>query len=194
MHLKPLLVLVGLATILGAGNNTLAMNFSLRNGTLWLENRPVLLGVPDAFTVVEDPSGTGVFLRISVKKSGSFIQSPLGVIDRLRRFTSCHRYEPFWMRPEAGTTHAEVQPETQWLLAETEADECVMLVPLIDGAFRFALSGGQTGLTLYGETGDPFTAGSGGVALFVSVGRDPYQLVEAGARAVRAGSPEGPPS
>jgi raffinose synthase len=162
------------------------MNFSLQNGSLLVETRPVLSGVPDAFTLVEDPSGAGVFLRLSVPKAGSYIQSPLGTISQLRRFTSCHRYEPFWMRPEAGTTHVEVRPETQWLLAETETGECVMIVPLIDGVFRFALSGGPAGLSVSGETGDPFIAGSGGVALFVSVGRDPYRLIEAGARAVMA--------
>ena len=61
-----------------------------------------------------------------------------------------------------------------------------MLVPLIDGAFRFALGGSSSGLTLAGETGDPFTAGAGGVALFVAAGRDPYKLAAAGARAVAA--------
>ena len=88
------------------------------------------------------------------------------------------------MKPAVGKSHADVQFETQWLLAETEAGECVMLVPLIDGAFRFSLSGGDAGLVLTGETGDPFTFGTGGVALFVSVGRDPYAMADAGAKAV----------
>jgi raffinose synthase len=184
LHL--LLLLAGLAASFHGAVAASAMNFSLQNGILKFADRPVLREVPDAFAVVPDGSGTGVFLRMSVPKSGSFIQSPLGAIDGLRRFTSCHRYEPFWMRPEAGTTHAEVRPETQWLLAETETGECVMLVPLIDGAFRFALGGTETGLTLSGETGDPFTAGTGGVALFIATGRDPYQLAAAGARAVAA--------
>ena len=184
--LNLLLILAGLAAFLHGASAASAMNFSLQNGVLKLGDRPVLHGVPDAFAVVPVDSGAGVFLRMTVPKSGSFIQSPLGAIDGLRRFTSCHRYEPFWMRPAAGTTHAEVQSETQWLLAETEFGDCVMLVPLIDGAFRFALGGSQAGLTLYGETGDPFMAGTGGVALYVATGRDPYQLAAAGARTVAA--------
>ena len=162
------------------------MNLSLTHGTLWQDDRPVLETVPDTFAAVPDPSGVGVFLRMSAPRPGSFVQSPLGTIRGLRRFTSCHRYEPFWMKPAAGATTAEVPVETQWLLAETDTGECVLLVPLLDGAFRFALRGGPAGLTLYGETGDPFTAGNGGVALFVAVGRDPYQLAADGARAVLA--------
>jgi raffinose synthase len=88
------------------------------------------------------------------------------------------------MRAVAGRTHAEVLPETQWLLAETEAGDFVMLVPMLDGAFRFSLSGGTAGLTLTGETGDSYLPGTGGVAVFVSVGRDPYSMADAGARAV----------
>jgi raffinose synthase len=168
------------------GAPAFAMNFSLQNGILKLADLPVLSGLPAAFTVVADDSGTGVFLRMSVSKSGSYLQSPLGEIVGLRRFTGCHRYEPFWMRPEVGTTHAEVQAETQWLLAETGSGECVMLVPLLDGVFRFALGGSPAGLKLTGETGDPFTTGTGGIALFVATGRDPYQLAAAGARAVAA--------
>ena len=182
-RLRPLFFLAGLAALL-RGDATFAMNASLQDGTLRLDDQPVLSGVPSSFAVVKDDSGTGVFLRMSAEKSSSFLQSSLGTIAGLRRFTSCHRYEPFWMRPAAGTTHAEVQAETQWLLAETESGECVMLVPLIDGAFRFSLGGRPVGLMLSGETGDPFTVGTGGVALFIAAGHDPYQLAAAGARAV----------
>jgi raffinose synthase len=88
------------------------------------------------------------------------------------------------MVPAAGRAHADVKPETQWLLAETETGDCVMLVPLMDGPFCFTLSGETNGLKLTGETADPAVAGKGGVALFVSVGRDPYAMADAGARAV----------
>ena len=178
--------LLALPAAMFIGSAAFAMNASLQDGILSLDGRPVLSDVPAAFSVVADDSGAGVFLRLSAEKPGSFIQSALGVIAGLRRFTSCHRYEPFWMRPAAGSTCAAVQPETQWLLAETESGGCVMLVPLIDGAFRFSLGGSSSGLRLAGETGDPFTVGAGGVALFVATGRDPYKLAAAGARAVVA--------
>jgi raffinose synthase len=186
MSIRPAVLLACLVALGADGRPAFAMNLSLTHGTLWQDDRPVLETVPDTFAAVPDSSGVGVFLRMSAPRPGSFVQSPLGTIRGLRRFTSCHRYEPFWMKPAAGATTAEVPVETQWLLAETDTGECVLLVPLLDGAFRFALRGGPASLTLYGETGDPFTAGNGGVALFVAVGRDPYQLAADGARAVLA--------
>jgi raffinose synthase len=173
-----------LAAMLAVTNAGAAENYSLRDGALWLGSRPVLQNVPPGFALVKDPTGTGVFLRLTVPNSSSRIQSPLGVVAGLRRFTSTHRDEPWWMVPAAGRTPADVQLETQWLLAETGAGDCVMLVPLMDGPFCFTLSGEANGLKLTGETADPAVSGKGGVALFVSVGRDPYAMAGAGAAAV----------
>jgi raffinose synthase len=170
--------------VLAVTNAGAAQDYSLRNGTLWNRDRPVLQNVPSGFAIVKDPTGAGVFLRMTVANSGSLIQSPLGTIAGLQRFTSCHRDEPFWMVPAAGRAPADVKLETQWLLAETGTGDCVMLVPLMDGAFCFTLSGEANGLKLTGETADPAVTGKGGVALFVSVGRDPYATSDARARAV----------
>jgi len=182
-----LLVFLGIfsaTTVFYAFTSATAMEFSLNKGTLSCDSRPVLQNIPNGYAVVEDPSGTGVFLRFTADASSSFIRSPLGRIDGLSRFTSTYRSEPFWMKPAAGKSHADMRPETQWLMAETKSGDYVMLVPLIDGALRFSLGGGNSGLELTGETGDPFIFGFGGVALFVSVGRDPYAMADAGAQAV----------
>ncbi len=162
----------------------LAAEFSLNRGTLSCDNRPILKNIPRGFALVDDPTGAGVFLRFTAGNMSSFQQTQLGIIEGLRRFTSAHRYEPFWMNPLTGKTAAEVKPETQWLMAETELGDIVQLVPLLDNVFRFSLGGSPTGLVLTGETNDPFTIGKGGVAVFVSVGRDPYKMAAAGARAV----------
>ena len=161
-----------------------ASDYSLTKGTLWCDSRPILQNVPNTFTAVEDPTGTGVFLKFTAPSSNSYFQSPLGKIDGLSRFTSTHRSEPFWMKPAAGVSHKDVRFETQWLIAETKTGDCIMLVPMIDGPFRFSISGNDAGLLLTGETGDPLTYGAGGVALFVSVGSDPYAMADAGAKAV----------
>jgi raffinose synthase len=173
-----------LAVLLPLCSPAATEKYSLRDGTLKLGNRPVLQQVPSEFSLVPDPAGAGVFLRLTVSNSSSLIQSPLGAIAGLRRFTSCHRDEPFWMVPAAGRTPDQVKLETQWLLAETDVGDCVMLVPLMAGPFCFTLSGEAGGLKLTGETDDPAVTGAGGVALFISVGRDPYALAAAGARAV----------
>lgn len=163
-----------------------AAKFTFQDGTLSLGDRAVLRQIPDTFAVVPDPAGAGVFLRFTDPNAGSTVQSSVGVIDGMKRFTSCRRDEPWWMLPATGTTSADVQLETQWLLAETESGDCVMLVPLMDGPFVFTLCGDTHGLWLTGETASPSVKGTGGVALFVSVGRDPYTMADAGAKAVMA--------
>jgi raffinose synthase len=162
------------------------MNPLLASETLTLGNKPVLESVPSEFSLVEDRTGAGVFLRVTIKQPTSYFTVELGRIAGLKRLTCCHRAEPFWMNPSVGNTHAAVRPETQWVLAETTSGAFVIVVPLFDGAFRFALSGSAAGLTLVAETGDAFTAGNGGTALFVAMGDDPYALCAAGARAVAA--------
>ncbi len=164
--------------------NCSAETFSLKDGTLRHGSRAVLEKVPAEFALVEDPTGAGVFLKWSAEKPESLIRSTLGSIAGLKRFTSCHRNEPFWMVPHAGTREADVNLETQWLLADTGADNYVMLVPLIDGPFVFTFSGGDDGVKINGQTGDPAVTGKGGVALFVSCGTDPYAMADAGAKAV----------
>jgi len=161
-----------------------AADFSLHDGTLWLGGRAVLNHVPQNFSIQTDPSGAGVFLKCSAPQPAAWFQSPLGSIANLRRFTSCHRDEPFWMIPCAGTNESQVALETQWLLAQTDAGDCVMLVPLLTDKMVFTLSGATNGLQLTGETGDESVTSRGGVALFVSVGNDPYPMAETGARAV----------
>jgi raffinose synthase len=160
------------------------MNPCLRDSTLEIDGKPVLRGLSAAFSAAVDPLGTGVFLIAFAERPHSLHEFPLGRIEGLNRFTSCYREEPFWMKPAAGTGEADVRTETQWLLAETESGDFVMLVPLLSGSFRFSLDGRADGLLLTAETGDPFTVGMGGEGLFVAVGRDPYGLAEAGARSV----------
>lgn len=91
----------------------------------------------------------------------------------MARFTSFHRFSPFWNKPASGTTEAEVQPETLWLLAETDEGRCTMVVPLLDSMTRYSLRGSAGGLTIAGETGDPAVVSDGGVALLLPVATTP---------------------
>jgi raffinose synthase len=163
------------------------MDHSLRDRTLFIGGRAVLTGLsPGISAAAADPLGAGVFLSAAAGHPHSLHAFGIGRIGGLRRFTSCYREEPFWMKPATGATEADVKAETQWLLAETSGGDFIMLVPLLSGAFRFSLAGQADGLVLVAETGDPFTAGPGGEGLFVAAGGDPYALMEAGARAVCA--------
>jgi raffinose synthase len=144
----------------------------------------VLEGVEPALAAELARGGMGVFLRATATHDGARHRFRLGAIAGLKRFTCTYRYDPFWMRPAAGTRHAEVPAETQYVLAERQDGLCVLIVPLFEEPFRFALSGDEDGLELVGETGDAFRVGRGGLAAFVATGRDPYRLVAASARAV----------
>ena len=173
-----------LGLIVMFSHTALASNFVLRDGALWSDGQPVLHEVPAGFTQVADPSKTGVFLKWTGAAPTALLRTPLGRVAGMRRFTSCHRDEPFWMIPRAGTNESQVALETQWLLAQTDAGDCVMLVPLLTDKMVFTLSGTTNGLQLTGETGEDAVQGTGGVALFVSVGHDPYALADSGAKAV----------
>ena len=183
-----LTMLLSLPTARASGSTdpgiAVGKDYALRDGTLWCGGRAVLQRVPTGFAIAKDPTGAGVFLKLTVANSSSRIESVLGSVANLGRFTCSHLDEPWWMVPAAGRTEREVPLETQWLLGETDASDCVMLVPLMDGPFVFMLSGDTNGLRLTGETADPAVAGTGGVALFVSIGTNPYTMADAGARAV----------
>jgi raffinose synthase len=145
---------------------------------------PLLTGLDAGLAAEPDPLEHGLFLTARAARSGSRLIFGLGSIPGLERFTLCHRYEPFWMKPRAGDSLADVPPETQFLLARLQRG-WLLIVPLVGELFRFSLRGRADGrLELLGETGDPFAPGLGGLALYVAAGEDPFALLQAGARSV----------
>jgi len=160
-------------------------SFQRSDGVVALDGVPLLRGVEATLSLEDDPSGGGVFVTARARQSASRLRFTLGAVVDLERFTVCHRYEPYWMKPGAGTRLAEVPPETQSLVGRLADGRWLLLVPLVEEPFRFSLRGRPDDtLELLGETGDPFTPGLGGRAAFVAVGADPFALVRAGARAV----------
>lgn len=161
------------------------MSIALSAGHLTCEERVILQGVPDEIRQEADPSGHGLFLSAIAKATSSRHAFTLGTLPDLRRFTACHRYEPYWMKPCAGARLSDVPAETQSFLAELGTGEWLLLVPLIGDLFRFSLRGRpDDALELLAETGDSFAPGLGGLALYVAIGRDPFEVVRDGARAV----------
>lgn len=151
----------------------------LRAGT-----QPVMR-LAEGWSAVEDASGAGLFLSMQAAEPAPYLEQTLGTIAGLGRFTSLHRFSPFWTRPAVGRSEADVRPETLWLLAQVGPDAFLLVVPVLDARSRYALRGAPEGLAVVAETGDPGLASPGGVALFVAAGSDPYGLVAAGARAVQ---------
>jgi raffinose synthase len=157
----------------------------IADGTLYIETAPVL-NMTDGWSVVDDGTAAGVFLHAQPAAPASFYERPVGRIAGLKRFTSCHRFSPFWTQPANGHDEAEIRHETLWLLADTGDGHYTMIVPLLDRSTRYSLRGDSAGLVLVAETGDAAVATAGGVALFVGRGPDPYVLAAAGARAVHS--------
>lgn len=163
------------------------------DGGLEHEGNPLLQGMSADLELEPEPEGVGVFLVARARQTSSRLRFDLGAIVGLERYTVCHRYEPFWMKPQAGTSLAEVPAETQSLIGRRNDGRWVLLVPLVDEPFRFSLRGKPDHtLELLAETNDPFVPGLGGLAAFLAVGDDPFALATAGARVVSARLGGGP--
>ncbi len=134
-----------------------------------------------------EPGGDdeGCFLRASTATAAARWTLALGTLPEVQRFTCTARYEPFWMKPHAGTDPTTVPVETQWLLLELKDGRVAVLVPLVDGAVRASLLGKEGQLRLVVESGDPRVLCREALALYCAVGRDPYQLMRVAAQAVR---------
>lgn len=168
-------------------STTSCTNFAtaeIKDGRLFVADEEILNGLDIRWSVEPDETGEGAFLRASPGEPQCYVEMSAGRIAGLRRFTSCHRFKPFWLQPAAGRREDDVRPETLWLLAETVAGRYALIVPLLDGPNRYSLGGSETGLVLVVETGDPAVVVTPGVALFVATGNDPYALIADSARAV----------
>jgi raffinose synthase len=157
---------------------------------LRLNGNRVLSELGEGVSCLDDPQGAGLILCFTASGAQARHVFPVGNLADAKRFTACHRYEPYWMKAAAGTRGGEVPVETQFLLTEQEDGDCVLYVPLLCGDFRMALQGaGENGLELVAESGDPAVViggpdGDAIAGLFVAAGPDPYTLIAQAARSV----------
>ena len=159
------------------------MALGLNDGTIATGDRVLVRGVAQTLSVDGEPDDRALFLRARAAESNTRHKFGLGRIPELRRYTVCHRYEPYWMRPRAGTQLSDVPPETQYFLGELNDGHYLLLVPLIGELFRFSLQSNKLGeLELLAETGDPKSFGIEDRALLLATGPDPFVLLEQSAR------------
>ena len=163
---------------------SLPVSAEFKEGALSLAGEGVLSGLNADWSLVSAEVASGAFLRVTPAEPQCYLEVPAGRIADLKRFTSCHRFKPFWLQPASGRGEAEVKPETLWILAETESGNYTLIVPLLDGPNRYSLTGSDAGLVLVIETGDPALVVTPGTALFVATGKDPYALLTDSAGAV----------
>jgi raffinose synthase len=156
----------------------------LRDASLVLANRHLLEEVPPELVAEPDPLGVGLFLRADFGHSQSRFVLKIGRPLGFRRFAALYREEAFWMLPRAGERISELPAEIQFLMLELEGGDSALFVPLAYAPFRSSLERDGESLALVSETGDPHSPGSSALALFVALGRDPYELVSQAARSV----------
>ncbi len=160
---------------------------SLDAGALSFGKQALLADVPATVTAVADPRGVGVFLQGKAEKPAARLVFPLGHFGKVKRFTCCFRYDPWWDKPKTGTRAADVPVETQYLLAELADGSCAVFLPLLDARFRCSLEGdAEDRLCLVAESGDPAVVTDVVTGLFVACGADPYTLMPAAAESILA--------
>ncbi len=159
---------------------------TLIDGVLRLVDLDVLTGVGRQLELEADPSGTGVFLRAVPPSGRQRHEITLGAPVELERFLACHRYEPFWMKPAAGTSVAAVPVETQSLLIRRADRRVVVIIPLCDGVLRSSVEGAGEQLRLVVETGDAHQPAAAALSLFIAITDDLYVTLPRAAAAVAA--------
>ncbi|MHB1155966.1 MAG: Sip1-related alpha-galactosidase [Phycisphaerales bacterium] len=168
---------------------------ALNNGVLKVGGVELFTDVPAGVTLMDDPTGVGVFVQFTAEKQGARLVWPIGK-PVFGRFTACHRYEPFWMKPAAGTAASEIPLETQSLLLEltggangagVPGGDVAAVIPLIDRTMRCSVQGDEQGrLVLVAESNDPAVQAASVTGLFIAVGSQVHTLCERGAEAVMA--------
>lgn len=150
--------------------------------------KPYISDLPEGTEIVpaERNEFNGIFLRFTWEKPSAREVVSLGEWNGIVRWTACHRYEPFWMKPCAGENVGDVPIETQFLLCERDDKQCLLCVPIVDGNLRASVQGGGGNrLELVVESGDLAVVGTSGVLLYLAYDRDPYALCSCGADDVR---------
>ena len=129
--------------------------------------------------------GEFYFLTLTAESPSDRLVLPLGEIPGIKRFTCCHRYEPFWNTAKAGLSVSEIPPETQYLLCELEDQTYLLVVPLVDGAMRCSIQGNaENVLEMVAESGDPSLTANEVCGVYLAVGGEPFLLVSDSAERV----------
>lgn len=163
------------------------VNFSIQSQALTHNGKPLLTDIGSQITILADPRGTGLFLRLSAERPAARQVFRLGNLNQTGRLLCHYRNKPYWMIPKLVTCAGDVPVETQFLLTELSSNCYALLVPLLDGAFRMSLQGaGEYGLEVIAESGDPAVTTSDVVGLFIAVGTEPFALIEQAAQSVSA--------
>ncbi|KAK1319219.1 putative galactinol--sucrose galactosyltransferase 2 [Acorus calamus] len=163
------------------------------DGRLVVRGRTVLAGVPKDVTVDPAAGGSAFVGACSPSRSSRHVFT-LGVLQGYR-LVFLFRFKIWWMIPRTGKSGRDIPMETQMLLLEVKEEAAiedesddkdpgntfyVLLLPVLDGAFRTSLQGTDTDeLQFCVESGDPDVQTSQvHEAVFINSGENPYELLK----------------
>ncbi|MCE5270942.1 hypothetical protein LLH00_06615 [bacterium] len=155
--------------------------WSVAEGVLSLEGRPVLSGLPAGVAVADSGNtASGAFLHLTTGRSDNGYYCWTGMhIEGLERFTALYRKKAWWMNPAFGSSESELPTEVQFLLWRCADGRIGLLLPLIDKGYRMNAGGAGGALMLTAD--DNMPEGPAGVELrgaYVALGDDPYTLLD----------------
>ncbi|KAL7153544.1 hypothetical protein ABFS83_04G176800 [Erythranthe nasuta] len=169
----------------------------IKNGCLTVRGKVVLTGVPENISVSPANAGSA-FVGASSTASSSRHVFNLGVLKDCK-FMCLFIAKIWWMIPRIGKSGSEIPMETQMLLLEvgeesvlSASDEetsfeaanenkfYVLILPVLDGAFRTTLQGTPSNdLQFCYESGDPEIQTSEALeGVFVNSGDNPFELIK----------------
>ncbi|KAL7115385.1 hypothetical protein ACP275_04G181600 [Erythranthe tilingii] len=169
----------------------------IKNGCLTVRGKVVLTGVPENISVSPANAGSA-FVGANSTASSSRHVFNLGVLEDCK-FMCLFIAKIWWMIPRIGKSGSEIPMETQMLLLEvgeesvlSASDEetsfeaanenkfYVLVLPVLDGAFRTTLQGTPSNdLQFCYESGDPEIQTSEALeGVFVNSGDNPFELIK----------------
>ncbi|GFP88425.1 probable galactinol--sucrose galactosyltransferase 2 [Phtheirospermum japonicum] len=171
----------------------------IKNGCLMVHGKVVLTNVPKNVFVSPASSGSGsAFIGANSTSSNSRHVFNLGVLENCK-FMCLFIAKIWWMIPRVGKSASEIPLETQMLLLEAEEESVldlvvdddenaaengnkfyVLVLPVLDGAFRTTLQGTKSNeLQFCYESGDPEIETSEALeGVFVNSGDNPFELIK----------------
>ncbi|MEM1165551.1 MAG: Sip1-related alpha-galactosidase [Planctomycetota bacterium] len=139
----------------------------------------------------DSSSRSGGWLEVSLADDRADFTIDLVSRSGVGRTLACFRTNACWMHPWTGSGFQGLPSEVQLLLYEFE-DEYVVLIPGLDGAHRFSITGvADESVRLVAHTGDDSLTGREFRAVALVRGVNPYALIREAAE-LWASSADGP--
>ncbi|KAG4115777.1 hypothetical protein ERO13_D12G127100v2 [Gossypium hirsutum] len=132
-------------------------------------------------------SHKGGFLGFNTDEPSDSVVNSLGRFTD-RKFLSIFRFKTWWSTQWVGTSGSDLQMETQWVVLDVpEIKSYVIIIPIIEGGFRSALTPGNDGhVMIFAESGSSHVKSCCFSSIaYVHVSENPFNLMKEAFSAIR---------